>query len=141
LAYRQGHQFLGAEIPGIFKFPIQVGVGQLPILAAGAAEVASQAPEGKPLTPGQKMEHRLLFNGIKRQGSHPSINQAVESAVPVFPGVAPTPASWRNYAPPQAGVTAHPAVGEFFNQKRWITLPLRGKVGSCDHFYLSCVLT
>jgi hypothetical protein len=52
-------------------------MGQFPILATGAAEIAPVASQGKPQASGIKMKERLLFDGRESKGCNPAIDERI----------------------------------------------------------------
>jgi len=65
-------------------------MGDLPVLTAGAKEVAAQAAHGKPLTPRKEMKKRLDLDGRYSQGGHAAIDggEKLTAHIPPCPAVA-----------------------------------------------------
>ena len=62
-------------------------MGDIPILTARALEIAAQAPQGKPGAAGIVVEKGFFLNGRNHYRGYPSIDQGVEGASPIQPGL------------------------------------------------------
>ncbi len=66
-------------------------MGDTPILTARALEIATQAPQGKPVAAWIVMEKGLFLNGRDHYRRYPSIDEGVKLAFPIQPGLTITP--------------------------------------------------
>jgi hypothetical protein len=66
-------------------------MGNIPILTARALEIAAQAPQRKPVAARIVMEKGLFLNGRDHYRRYPSIDEGVELAFSIQPGLTITP--------------------------------------------------
>jgi hypothetical protein len=66
-------------------------MGDIPFLAARTLKIAAQAPQGKPITGRIAVEEGFFLNGRDHDRGDSPIDQGVEVASPIHPGLtAPT---------------------------------------------------
>ena len=104
----RGHHFFRGqvEVVGLFR----PGLGDFPILAELAVQVAAGGGDGKRLAPGQDVEEGFFFNGVQVDGAGVAVHQAVIFALPVLPDAAFPPVSGQNLAVPGAELALHQAL-------------------------------
>ena len=96
------NRLLRREVLGVH--PAFFPVGNVPVLASGTSEVASQAPERDPLRAWIVVEDRLFFNGVDRDRRDFAVGQAEEFASFVHSRPAPARLTFRDNALALAGV-------------------------------------
>ena len=104
----RGHHFFRGqvEVVGLFR----PGLGDFPILAELAVQVAARGGDGKREAPGQDVEEGFFFNGVQVDGAGVAVHQAVIFALPVLPDAAFPPVSGQNLAVPGTELALHQAL-------------------------------
>src|SRR6185295_16803208 len=85
---REMGAFRGAKALHVLAEPVGRVVGDLPVLASGAAEVAAAGAHRKDPRPRIEVVERLLLDRVDADGARESVEQGVEGAALVEPGAA-----------------------------------------------------
>ena len=80
----RGHHFIRGQVEVIGL--LRPGLGDFPILAELAVQVAARGGDGKREAPGQEVKEGFLFNGVQVDGAGVAVHQAVIFALPGSPG-------------------------------------------------------
>jgi hypothetical protein len=99
-------------------------MGDIPILTARALEIAAQAPQGKPGAAGIVVEKGFFLNGRDHYRGYPSIDQGVEVASPIQPGLTIPPFALRYNTPALANSALNPFIGKSIIEDRFEHLSL-----------------
>jgi hypothetical protein len=94
-------------------------MGDIPILTARALEIAAQAPQGKPGAAGIVVEKGFFLNGRDHYRGYPSIDQGVEGASPIQPGLTIPPFALRYNTPALANSALNPFIGKSIIEDRF----------------------
>lgn len=105
-------------------------MGDIPVLTAGAFEIAAQAPQGKPVAARIVVEKGGFLNGRDHYRGYLSIDQGVEMASPIHPGITIPPLTFRYNTPALANSTLNPIVGKSIIEDRFERLLL-----ACLHWF------
>ena len=105
-------------------------MGDIPILTAGAFEIAAQGPQGKPVAARIVGEKGVFLNGRDHYRGYPSIDQGVEMASPIHPGLTIPPLAFRYNTPALAHIALSPFVGKSIIEDRFERLLL-----ACLHWF------
>ncbi len=94
-------------------------MGYIPILTARALEITAQAPQGKPVAPRIVVEEGFFLNGRDHYRGYLSIDEGVEVAAPIQPGLTIPLFALRYNAPALANSALDPFLGKSIIEDRF----------------------